>query len=275
MSCSNEDKGRLLVGRWQVHALLAGVDDADLSIALMHHPWDYLADFDAEVVREEVQRRCAIVLSGHRHRQVGQAASRPGGGVLELAAGCCYGGSDYANAYQLVEIDAAGSQARVHLRIWDGHEWIADRYAYGGAAPEGVAEFVLPDAGRGAPGAGEPGPDPAVTASVSTAGGAFIGGSANAGRDFVGRDRIEIHLAPAAQDPPEPLLAAYYRSLADECRRLPLGVIDTQFVRTANEASIPLPDIYVDLDVVAPGDRRMKTRFSPHADQRNALPHQI
>lgn len=112
MSCSDEDKGRLLLGCWQMHALLARADDTALSIALMHHPWDYLADFDAEVVREAVQRRCAIVLSGHRHRQVGQAATRPGGGVLELAAGCCYGGSDYANAYQFQCLPVLGDRPR-------------------------------------------------------------------------------------------------------------------------------------------------------------------
>ncbi|MCI0355428.1 MAG: metallophosphoesterase, partial [Acidobacteria bacterium] len=97
ISWSDADKGQLLLGRWQVHTLLAGADEADLSVALMHHPWDYLAEFDAAEVREAVQRRCALVLSGHRHRQGGQAASRPGGGVLELAAGCCYGGSKWPN----------------------------------------------------------------------------------------------------------------------------------------------------------------------------------
>lgn len=263
MSCSDQDKGRLLLGRWQVHTLLAGADEAALSVALMHHPWDYLADFDAEVVREAIQRRCAIVLSGHRHRQGGQAASRPGGGVLELAAGCCYGGSDYSNAYQLLEIDPAAGRVRVHLRKWDEHDWIADRNAYGGAAPEGVAEFALPGARGAACVPSVPRPEAPGSVSVSTAGGAYVRGSVNTGRDFVGRDRIEINLGAAPQDPPELLLAAYYRSLADECRRLPLGVIDTQFVRTANEASIPLPDIYVDLDVVAPRPPRATKGNAP------------
>lgn len=91
-----------------------------------------------------------------------------------------------------------------------------------------------------------------LRALIETAGGAVILGDVQAGRDVVGRDRIEVNVALAPQGPPEPLLAAYYGSLADECRRLPLGVIDTQFVRTADESTIPLPDIYVDLDVVAP-----------------------
>jgi hypothetical protein len=102
-----------------------------------------------------------------------------------------------------------------------------------------------------------------LRALIETAGGAVILRDVQAGRDVVGRDRIEVNVALAPQGPPEPLLAAYYRSLADECRRLPLGVIDTQFVRTANEASIPLPDIYVDLDVVAPAAPRATKRNAP------------
>ena len=65
-------------------------------------------------------------------------------------------------------------------------------------------------------------------------------------------------------DAPEELLRAYYRCLAVECSHLPLGVIDKEFVRASGgstaqtEEAIPLPDIYVDLDVVAPAQEREK-----------------
>jgi formylglycine-generating enzyme required for sulfatase activity len=48
--------------------------------------------------------------------------------------------------------------------------------------------------------------------------------------------------------------AAYFRVLAKECSALPLGIIDTRFSATVGEDSIPLPDIYVDLDVIAPAE---------------------
>jgi formylglycine-generating enzyme required for sulfatase activity len=47
-------------------------------------------------------------------------------------------------------------------------------------------------------------------------------------------------------------IAAYYRALAADCKRLPLGIIDTRFISTAGEDAVVLPDIYVDLDVVTP-----------------------
>jgi formylglycine-generating enzyme required for sulfatase activity len=54
------------------------------------------------------------------------------------------------------------------------------------------------------------------------------------------------------QDPPEELLKAYYRALAAECSRLPLGVIDARFVQTSGDVPLPLAQVYVDLDVTTP-----------------------
>ncbi len=96
-------------------------------------------------------------------------------------------------------------------------------------------------------------------ALVETGGGPFVaGGVAVEGGDFVGHDKWQLWVErlylgrPTDQVPPEALLQAYLRSLAAECRRLPLGVIDKEFMRASGEQPIPLPDIYVDLDVVAP-----------------------
>ncbi|MGH8569580.1 MAG: hypothetical protein ACREXU_16635 [Gammaproteobacteria bacterium] len=91
-----------------------------------------------------------------------------------------------------------------------------------------------------------------LPALIETAGAAAILGDVRAGRDVAGRNLFQLNLTLGPDDPPERILTAYHRSLAAECRRPPLGVIDTRFVRTAGEATIPLPDIHVDLDVVAP-----------------------
>lgn len=143
VSSNDEDKGRLLVSRYQAHAALRDVERADVAIALMHHPWDDLAEFDAREVREAVLRRCRLVLRGHLHQAEGRAIHRPDLAALELACGACYAGSKYPNAYHLVELDLGAASARVHMRTWDGHDWIADRNAYRGKAPDGVATFSL------------------------------------------------------------------------------------------------------------------------------------
>jgi len=148
MSWCDEDKGRLLLSRYQTHALLADASNADLSIALVHHPWDYLADFDESEVREAIHRRCAVVLRGHLHKSEGSSRTRPDDQLLELACGACYAGSKHGNGYQLVELDPFAGTARVHMRAWDGHDWIADRNAYRGHAKDGVAAFSLRKSAR-------------------------------------------------------------------------------------------------------------------------------
>ena len=86
--------------------------------------------------------------------------------------------------------------------------------------------------------------------------GGKIGRQVNTGGgNFIGHDLII-----GAEAPPEDLLRAYYRAVAAECRRLPLGVIDTEFVRTSGNQPIPLPDIYVDLEVVAPAKERGESK---------------
>jgi predicted MPP superfamily phosphohydrolase len=142
-SWCDEDKGRLLLGRVQLHQALEGAERADLAIALMHHPWDYLADFDAAEARETIHRRCDVLLRGHLHKGEGATRIRPDGGSIELAAGASWGGSQHLHGYQMIELEPAREEARVHLRTWDGHDWIPDRNAYRGAAPDGVARFPL------------------------------------------------------------------------------------------------------------------------------------
>lgn len=143
LSWCDEDKGRLVVGRVQLHKVLDAGAKADLSLGLVHHPWDYLADFDAAEVREAVHRRCDVLLRGHLHKGEGAARVRPDGGSIELAAGASWGGTLHLHGYQLIELEPSAAEARVHLRTWDGLDWIADRNAYRGAAASGIARFPL------------------------------------------------------------------------------------------------------------------------------------
>ena len=105
-----------------------------------------------------------------------------------------------------------------------------------------------------------------IEQQIDTGGGALVGGSVfTAGGPFIGRDyqRVEVasgaffvsgdihgltvvneagqqqRLAPE-QAQPDKLLEVYHRWLAEECRRLPLGVIDAKFVRTHVDETVPL-----------------------------------
>jgi formylglycine-generating enzyme required for sulfatase activity/predicted phosphodiesterase len=164
LSASDSDRGNLILSRWQCHQLLAGADDADLTIALLHHPWDYLAEHDQQLVEEEIRRRCGVILHGHLHQQKARLTSDPDRDVLQLAAGASYAGSKWANAYQLLELVPMRGEARIHFRVWDGHDWIPDRNRYQ-KAPDGVATLPL----RRSPNAPKSPPDDAPTEDITDA----------------------------------------------------------------------------------------------------------
>ncbi|MCE7985165.1 MAG: NACHT domain-containing protein [Caldilinea sp. CFX5] len=100
-----------------------------------------------------------------------------------------------------------------------------------------------------------------IEAQIQTSGGALVGHDVvTSGGAFVGRDQ-QIHgdlvrgdkiIQNPEQVAPEDLLAAYHRDLNREACRLPLGFIDETYVHSRGEQGPPLPDIFVDLDVVAP-----------------------
>ncbi|MCK6522049.1 metallophosphoesterase, partial [Myxococcota bacterium] len=160
LSASDNDRGSLLLSRWQCNQLLAGSDTADLTIALLHHPWDYLHEHDQES-EEEIRRRCGVILNGHLHQQKARLAGDPDRDVLQLAAGASYAGSKWANAYQLLELDPNRGEARAHFCVWDGHDWIPDRNRYQ-KAPNGVATLPL----RRSPNAPKP-PDDDSTEDIT------------------------------------------------------------------------------------------------------------
>jgi len=155
-SSGDDDYGRLLLGRWQVNQLLATDTSAGCSspsglrIALLHHPWSYLAEFDQHEARDEIHRRCDLVLSGHLHqaRAERRLPPDPRRGCLELAAGSAYAGSNYANAFQWIELDRTDGRlaATVGFRLWHQGEWIIDRNLPG--TTEGKARWFLAEDGQ-------------------------------------------------------------------------------------------------------------------------------
>jgi len=111
---------------------------------------------------------------------------------------------------------------------------------------------------------------------IQTSGGSLVLGNVDTkGGDFVGRDRLAAHggrgvviggdatrvilvtgdgnqvSIATAEAPLETLLAAYYRDLAAECSRLPLGVVAPRFAQPGARTEISLPSIYTDLHLVS------------------------
>lgn len=136
------DKGRLVVGRSQLRPALDAIEDAEIRLVVVHHPLDWLADFDARELRAEFFARGVTVLSGHLHSPEAVAHESSDGELLGLQAGCLYVHPEYPNSYSLVEIDSEVRIASVHFRRWYSRRKTFD--ADLDIAPNGQDEFDLP-----------------------------------------------------------------------------------------------------------------------------------
>ncbi|MDG4550168.1 MAG: metallophosphoesterase [Candidatus Contendobacter sp.] len=151
MAYRDEERGHLLLGRYQIHqtVLHQNADDAHWRLALLHHPWDYFAEFDVHEARSAIHQHCDLLLRGHLHQPQTERVvpPDPSRACLELAAGCVYENSRYPNAFQWIELHSRPRRIKILYRLWIQGEWDIDRNQRG--CPNGEADFCLPSTNRG------------------------------------------------------------------------------------------------------------------------------
>jgi hypothetical protein len=120
MSWGNSDRSHLLLGRYQLTQVVgtAEASRADWRIVLVHHPWDYLAEFDCHPARGVVHQHADLLLRGHLHQPLSERVLPPDPSrqCLELAVGCLYEHGTYPNAFQWIELSPERKQVRVLYR---------------------------------------------------------------------------------------------------------------------------------------------------------------
>ena len=145
MAHGNQDRSKLLISRYQIHQTVLAPEgkEADWHLALLHHPWDYLTEWDGHEVRPAVHLYCDLVLRGHLHFALTERILPPDPkrACLELAAGCLYEDSQYPNAFQWIELYTKPRRVRVLYREWRHGVWDIDRTQPG--CPDGIAEYLL------------------------------------------------------------------------------------------------------------------------------------
>jgi 3',5'-cyclic AMP phosphodiesterase CpdA len=127
------DYGKLALGERQVRTALDRAEDADLKIALLHHPFDWLHDFDRDDCEAMLTDRCDFILHGHLHRTAATQLVSPDGAATVMACGACYETREYPNGYNFVRLDLGAGQGTAFLRTWSdrrGGFWTRDVTSY-------------------------------------------------------------------------------------------------------------------------------------------------
>jgi 3',5'-cyclic AMP phosphodiesterase CpdA len=146
LCASDKDKANgLLIGERQARAALEQAASAALKIALLHHPLDWLREFDQNDSAAMLLDGCDFILHGHLHRTAATQLASPDGAAMIVASGACYETRDYPNMVNWVTLNVATGQGRVLLRRYSperGGFWAKDTLTYKNA-PDGVYAFSL------------------------------------------------------------------------------------------------------------------------------------
>jgi predicted phosphodiesterase len=144
---STDDKGRLVVGERQVRDALDKAGSPDFIVALVHHPFSWLAEFDESDVRGLLEARCDFLLYGHVHELGVVNVSSPDNETFHFAAGATYQGRRELLSYNFVSLDLEQGKVRVAMRRYSDRQggfWAPDSNMYR-SAPDGVLSLALPE----------------------------------------------------------------------------------------------------------------------------------
>src|SRR5215475_2167789 len=86
------DYGYLVVGEPQIYEALTRSASADVILAVLHHPFDWLKEFDRTRIEERLGNACHFILRGHQHMPQVHVVQGPGGDCVVIPAGASYEG---------------------------------------------------------------------------------------------------------------------------------------------------------------------------------------
>ncbi|NTJ51521.1 hypothetical protein G6K93_31405 [Agrobacterium rhizogenes] len=145
------DRRSMLLGERNVDNAISELAGCSLRLAMFHHPFDWLTDFDEAAVSSRLMAEFDVLMCGHIHRNEPQARLTPSGNAILSQSGCIYQYSDrkHFNGYQYIIIDFDKSEVNFEIRSW----YDAPRRSFDKAlniSRNGEAKFPLsPRAGNG------------------------------------------------------------------------------------------------------------------------------
>lgn len=141
----DSDHNKLWVGRSWLHHAVSTIDhNADLRVALMHHPIDWLHDEERGQIKSELAEHVDVVLRGHLHDNEAEAAASATQHVVHLAAGATWQAPRWPKRALLVQVQFDTATLRVHPICYqkDPHrKWTLDTSVF--ATPDYEGTFAL------------------------------------------------------------------------------------------------------------------------------------
>lgn len=136
------EKGMLMLGERQVREALEMANKPDLTITLLHHPFEWLKDFDKKDCKLLLERKVDYILTGHEHQDI--FSHSWGARAYGISAGSAYSLRTYSNSYNIIINDLEHGKAQMHLRKYSDSSgmWISDN-TFEPGNEKGIIDFDI------------------------------------------------------------------------------------------------------------------------------------
>lgn len=113
-----KERHKLLLGERVVDLALSHLQNLDYRIAVLHHPLDWLAEWDKRAVEIRLIGEFNLILSGHTHHALPQFIQNTFGCSIHCQSGALYESRDYFNGYAIIEVNTEIDRIVVHSRTY-------------------------------------------------------------------------------------------------------------------------------------------------------------
>lgn len=140
------DYGRLILGEHQFRQSSNRVNDGEIRIAVMHHPFQWLSEVEQRsTLSTQLRRHCHFLLQGHEHRAAVTFPVGTAGDCGVISAAAAYDRREFPNGYNYVRVDLDRGQGTIYLRRYvdDPPRFLKDTATTGDESP-GMVTFTLP-----------------------------------------------------------------------------------------------------------------------------------
>lgn len=110
---NDADKGKLIIGERSIDKAIESLQGCDVTLAIFHHPTDYLMASEAEPVESRLLAGFDFLFYGHVHSTKPNIRQSPRGKAFFSQGGCLYSNRKYHNGFQIIEIDLENQIGRV------------------------------------------------------------------------------------------------------------------------------------------------------------------
>jgi predicted phosphodiesterase len=142
-----DDRGKLIVGEYQIRPRLSEIKTCDVRLAVLHHPFDYLEESESKNINNLLREYFHFILCGHQHISDFNLVKGLTGKCIIIPAGASYESREHHNGYNFVHLDFENGQGKIYLRTWnkDLDTWHKTLYKNEGGSVDdtGKYEFTL------------------------------------------------------------------------------------------------------------------------------------